>query len=107
MLRPAPFYWLINDSRFDLDPQKVQVSELRLHRSRDLIRTTIDLPVDATPNVFRIDTGRMERALAGAAGRRAGQRAASRCRIGWIIEITERTPTFVLVTPASAYRCRR
>ena len=104
LLAAAAAIWgtfLVTSHTFDLDPAKVRVSELR-YTSADLVRQVIDLPASSTPNVFRVDTQKMERAL-------ASLPAIARADVAvvlpdaMVIEITERTPTFLLSTPAGSF----
>ena len=104
LLAAAAATWgtfLVSSHTFALDPAKVSVSEL-VYTSPDLIREVIDLAPDATPNVFRIDTRRMERAL-------ASLPAVADADVFVIlpdaldVEVTERKPTFVVATPQQAF----
>ena len=104
LLAAAAAIWgtfLVTSHTFDLDPAKVSVSELR-YTSADLVRQVIDLPANATPNVFRVDTQRMERAL-------ASLPAIARADVAVVlpdmmdVDITERTPAFLLSTPAQSF----
>ncbi len=93
--------WLVTSHQFDLDPARVEVSSL-VYTQPDLIHETIDLSADARPNVFRIDTGQMERNLAALpAVANADVYVTLPDRL--VIRVTERTPTFVLKTPIGAF----
>ncbi len=93
--------WLVNSETFALDPTRLEVSHL-VYTSPELVRDAIDLPPDATPNVFRIDTRRMERALA-ALSAVADADVSVALPDSIAIDITERTPTFVLSTRTAAF----
>ena len=104
LLAAAAAIWgtfLVSSHTFDLDPSNVEVSDL-VYTSPELIRDVMDLAPDATPNVFRIDTRRMERAL-------ASLPAVAKAEVFVLlpdsldVEVTERTPTFVVVTPDGAF----
>ena len=93
--------WLVSSHTFDLDPAHVAVSEL-VYTSPDVIREVIELPPDASPNVFRIDTQQMEHALASLpAIAQADVSVALPDSLS--VAITERTPTFVLATSSAAF----
>ena len=104
LLAAAAAIWgtfLVTSHTFDLDPAKVSVSQLR-YTSTDLVRQVIDLPASSKPNVFRVDTQKMERAL-------ASLPAIARADVAVVlpdamdVDITERTPAFVLSTPAGSF----
>lgn len=93
--------FLVSSHTFDLDPAKVSVSDL-VYTSPEVIRDAIEVAPDATPNVFRIDTRRMERAL-------ASLPAVASADVHVLlpdeldVAVTERTPAFVVATPAAAF----
>jgi cell division septal protein FtsQ len=93
--------WLVTSHAFDLDPAKVQISSL-VYTAPDAIQDAIDLAPSDTPNVFRIDTGRMERALdALPAVAEADVHVSLPDRL--TVRVVERTPTFVVETSDNAY----
>jgi cell division septal protein FtsQ len=93
--------FLVSSHTFDLDPSKVHVSDL-VYTSPDVIRDVMDLSDDARPNVFRIDTRRMARALASLpAVAAADVSVALPDRLD--VSIKERTPTFVVATSHAAF----
>ncbi|MGI8928708.1 MAG: cell division protein FtsQ/DivIB [Candidatus Limnocylindrales bacterium] len=93
--------WLLTSHAFDLDPSDVEVSSL-VYTQPDVVRQAISLPEDAAPNIFRIDTRSMSRALeALPAVARADVYLTLPHRL--VVSVTERTPTFVLTTPAGAF----
>jgi cell division septal protein FtsQ len=95
------FGWLLTNRLFNLDPSHVSITSLA-YTSEGTIRSTIDLPVGATPNVFRIDARAMEKALeALPAVADAEVDVALPDRL--TIRVTERTATFVLATPAGSF----
>ena len=97
----AAVNWLLSDDLFDLDPGRVEVSSL-VYTQPEAIRQVIDVPEGALPNVFRIDTGSMRRALeALPAVARAEVYVTLPHRL--VVRVTERTPTFVVITPAAAF----
>lgn len=92
---------LLTNRMFNLNPGHVALSGVA-YTSEDTVRAAIDLRPDATPNAFRIDTRAMEKALESlAAVADADVEVALPDQL--TIHVTERTPTFVLATPASAY----
>ncbi len=93
--------WLVTSHRFDLDPGRVEVTSL-VYTPPDAIREAITLPANATPNVFRIDTDRMERALASLPAV-AGADVFVTLPDRLVITVIERTPTFVLATLRGAF----
>jgi hypothetical protein len=104
LLAAAAAIWgtfLVSSHAFDLDPANVSVSDLA-YTSPELIRDVIDLAPDATPNVFRIDTRRMERALASLPAV-AEADVSVLLPDGLDVVVTERSPTFVVVTSAAAF----
>jgi POTRA domain, FtsQ-type len=95
----AMFAALVTSHQFDL--AHVQVSDLVYTQQAD-IDAAVGLPAGATPNVFRIDTTRMARALVALpAVASANVYVALPDRL--VVDVTERTPTFVLATPTGAY----
>lgn len=104
LLAAAAAIWgtfLVSSHSFDLDPAKVSVSEL-VYTSPEVIREVIDLAPDATPNVFRIDTRRMEQALASLPAV-ASADVAVVLPDALDVEVTERTPTFIVTTDLAAF----
>jgi cell division septal protein FtsQ len=104
LLAAAAATWgtfLVTSHTFDLDPAKVHVSDL-VYTSPSVIRDVIQLPADATPNVFRIDTRAMERAL-GSVPAVAGADVAVILPDTLDVAVTERTPSFVVATSAAAF----
>jgi cell division septal protein FtsQ len=104
LLAAAAAIWgtfVVSSHAFDLDPAKTHVSEL-VYTSPELIRDVMDLAPDASPNVFRIDTRTMERAL-------ASLPAVAEADVSVLlpdtldVQITERTPTFVVATTAATF----
>jgi len=95
----ALFIALISSHQFDL--AHVEVSDLVYTRQAD-IRAAIDLPEGAAPNVFRIETDKMARALASLPAV-AGADVQVTLPDRLSIHVVERTPTFVLVTPSGGY----
>ena len=93
--------WLVTSHQFDLNPTRVEVSSL-VYTQPDLIRQIIDVPTGFTPNVFRISTGRMERDL-GALPAVAGADVYVTLPDRLVVQVIERTPTFVLATPTGAF----
>ena len=92
---------LLTSHTFDLDPSDVEVSSL-VYTQPGVIRAAIGLPEDAAPNVFRIDTRSMRRALeALPAVAHADVYVTLPGRL--VVAVTERTPTFVLTTLAGAF----
>jgi len=93
--------WFLTNERFDLDPANVSISEL-VYTQPDVIRTAINLPEDAAPNVFRIGTHDMQRALESLPAV-----AAANVRVdlpnSLVVDVTERTPTFVLISGDTAF----
>lgn len=95
----ALFAALVTSHQFDL--AHLQVSDLVYTQEAD-IDTAVGISPGATPNVFRIDTTRMARALVELpAVASANVHVALPDRL--VVDVTERTPTFVLATPTSAY----
>ncbi len=87
--------------QFDLNPARVEVSSL-VYTQPEVIRDAIDLPEEARPNVFRIDTRSMRRALESLpAVAQADVYVTLPDRL--VVSVTERTPTFVLTTPAGSF----
>jgi hypothetical protein len=93
--------WLVTNDDFNLRGDGVKITGLR-YTSADEVRAVIGLPAGATPNIFRVDTGSMERALASLP---AVERAEVDVRLPdqLIVSIKERTPVFVLRTPTTAF----
>lgn len=93
--------WLLTSHSFELDPSDVEVSSL-VYTQPEAIRAAIGLPEDAAPNVFRIDTRSMRRALeALPAVAHADVYVTLPHRL--VVSVTERTPTFVITAPAGAF----
>ena len=97
----AVFAWLVTSHQFDLDSGRVEISS-RVYTPIEAIREAILLPANATPNVFRIETGRMERALASLPAVAAADVFVT-LPDRLVINVTERTPTFVLATLRGAF----
>ena len=93
--------WFATNERFDLDPAKVSISEL-VYTTQDVIRSAIALPPDATPNVFEIATHDMQRALEALPAVAAAEVHVALPN-SLVVDVTERTPTFVLVAGDSAF----
>lgn len=92
--------WLTNSTEFRLDENRVTISGL-LHTSSDAVRSTIGLGSPPT-SIFRLRTTDMEGALeALPAVARAEVRAVLPDQL--VVEVTERQPVFVLLTPATDY----
>jgi hypothetical protein len=104
LLMAASAIWgtfFVSSHMFDLDPSKVGVSDL-VYTSPVVIRDVMELAPEATPNVFRIDTRGMERALASLPAVAAADVSVA-LPDTLDVEITERTPTFVVTTSAGAF----
>ncbi len=93
--------WFANNERFDLKPANVAITEL-VYTPQDVIRSAINLPADATPNVFRIGTRDMQRALEALPAVAAADVHVA-LPDSLVVEVTERTPTFVLVVDDKAF----
>ena len=90
------FSWLLTSHSFDLDPDTIEVSSL-VYTQAVAIQEAIGIPLGSTPNVFRIDTRSMRRALeALPAVARADVQVTLPDRL--LVSVSERTPTFVLNT---------
>ncbi|MEO6349209.1 MAG: FtsQ-type POTRA domain-containing protein [Candidatus Limnocylindrales bacterium] len=91
--------WLASNHEYDLDVAAVDVSGIEF-TSADTVMNTIGLAaVTARPNVFRIDTGAMRRALVALPA--IGDARVDVVLPGHlVIDVTERTPVFVLRTPS-------
>lgn len=97
----AALGWLLTNDDFNLRGDGVQITGLR-YTSADDVRAVIGLPAGATPNVFRVDTGSMERALASLpAIERADVDVVMPDQLA--VSIKERTPVFLLRTPTIAF----
>ncbi len=97
----AGINWLLTSHSFDLEPTDVEVSSL-VYTQPEAIREAIALPAGARPNLFRIDTRTMRRALeALPAVAHADVYVTLPHRL--VVGVTERTPTFVLTTLAGAF----
>jgi hypothetical protein len=97
----AALGWLVGSHDFNLRPDRVEITGLRYTSAED-VRAVIGLPIGATPNVFRVQTGSMQRALeALPAVARAQVEAILPDRL--LVTVTERTPAFVLRTATAAF----
>jgi hypothetical protein len=95
----ALFGALVTSHTFDLE--HIQVSDLVYTQQAD-IDAAVGLPEGAAPNIFRIDTTKMARALVELpAVASANVYVTLPDRL--VVDVTERSPTFVLATPAGAY----
>jgi hypothetical protein len=93
--------WLVTSPAFRLDQERVVISGLH-YTDPTIVRQLIDLPADSTPNVFRLRTTQMQRALASLpAVARADVHVA--LPNGLIVAITERRPVVVLRNPAGSF----
>lgn len=97
----AAFGWLLTNDDFNLRADGLHITGLR-YTSAEEVRAVIGLPAGATPNIFRVDTGSMERAL-------ASLPAIERADVDVVlpdqlaVAIKERTPVFLLRTPTVAF----
>jgi hypothetical protein len=93
--------WFLTSERFELDPANVSISEL-VYTQPEALRSTINLPEDAAPNVFRIGTHEMQQALESLPAVAAADVHVDLPN-SLVVDVTERTPTFVLVSGDTAY----
>jgi hypothetical protein len=93
--------WFLTSERFDLDPANVSISEL-VYTQPDVIRMAINLPDDSAPNVFRIGTRDMQRVLESLPAVASADVHVD-LPDSLVVDVTERTPTFVLVHDDTAY----
>lgn len=93
--------WFLTSERFDLDPVNVSISDL-VYTQPDVIRSAINLPEDAAPNVFRIGTHDMQRALESLPAVASADVHVD-LPTSLVVDVTERTPTFVLISGDTAY----
>ncbi len=93
--------WFMTSERFELNPANVSISEL-VYTQPDVIRSTINLPQDLAPNVFRIGTRDMQRALESLPAVAAADVHVD-LPDSLVVDVTERTPTFVLISGDTAY----
>jgi cell division septal protein FtsQ len=93
--------WFLTSERFDLDPANVAITEL-VYTEPDVIRTRINLPEDAAPNVFRIGTRDMQRALESLPAVASADVHVD-LPSSLVVDVTERMPTFVLISGDTAY----
>jgi len=101
VLSVAGVVGLVNAGTFRLDPERVEVRGL-LHTTPEAARLTMGLAAGATPNLFRLRTTDMERALADLpAVARAEVSAVLPDRL--VVRVTERQPVFVLQTVAGSF----
>lgn len=101
LLSAIGVYWLVNAGTFRLNPGSVELRGLR-HTTPEVARLTMGLAEGATPNLFRLRTTDMERALADLpAVARAEVSAVLPDRL--VVQVTERQPLFVLRTPAGSF----
>jgi cell division septal protein FtsQ len=101
VLSAAGVVWLVNAGTFRLDPDRLEVRGLR-HTTPEVARLTMGLAEGATPNLFRLRTSDMERALADLpAVAEAEVSAILPDRL--VVQVTERQPVFVLRTPDDSY----
>ncbi len=95
------FGWLVTASRFDLDPQAVELRGLE-YTTPAQVRNAIDLPEDVAPNVFTIATTAMERALnALPAVDQAEVRVVLPDRL--VVGVTEHRPIFIMRARSGGY----
>lgn len=101
VLSAAGVVWLVNAGTFRLDPDRLEVRGLQ-HTTPEVARLTMGLAEGATPNLFRLRTSDMERALADLpAVAEAEVSAILPDRL--VVQVTERQPVFVLRTPDDSY----
>lgn len=93
--------WLLTNDEFNLRRDGVEINGLR-YTSTEQVRAVMELPAGATPNIFRVDTGSMERALSSLpAIERADVDVVLPDKL--VVAVKERTPVFVLRTPTGAF----
>lgn len=93
--------WLLTSHSFDLDPSDVEVSSLA-YTQPEAIRDAIGLPESAAPNLFRIDTRTMQRALeALPAVAHADVYVTLPDRL--VVDVAERQAEFALATDTGIY----
>jgi cell division septal protein FtsQ len=93
--------WFLTNERFDLDPANVSISEL-VYTQPELIRGAMNLAEEAAPNVFMIGTRDMQRALESLPAVASADVHVD-LPDSLVVTVTERTPTFVLVSGDTAY----
>jgi hypothetical protein len=100
-LSTVGIYWLVNAGTFRLHADRVELRGL-LHTTPEVARLTMGLAAGATPNLFRLRTADMERALADLpAVERAEVSAVLPDRL--VVRVVERQPVFVLRTPDGSF----
>lgn len=100
-LSAAGVLLLVNAGTFRLNPERVELRGL-IHTTPEVARLTMGLAQGATPNLFRLRTSDMERALADLpAVAEAEVSAVLPDRL--VVQITERQPVFVLRKPSGSF----
>ncbi|HUR17110.1 MAG TPA: FtsQ-type POTRA domain-containing protein [Candidatus Limnocylindrales bacterium] len=95
------FGWLVTSHGFDLDQGAVELRGLE-YTTPAAVRMAIGLPEDSTPNVFRISTTTMERALNQLpAVDHAEVRAVMPDRL--VVALTEHRPIFIVRAAAGGF----
>ena len=91
----------MTSERFELNPANVAITEL-VYTQPEVVRSAINLPEDAAPNVFRIGTHEMQQALESLPAVAAADVHVDLPN-SLVVDVTERTPTFVLISGDTAY----
>ena len=97
----AGVYWLLTSPTFRLDESRLDISGLN-YTDPARVRELIGLPLDATPNVFRLRTVEMQHAL-------ASLPAVARAEVSvalpnhLTVAVTERIPVVVLRTTTGSF----
>ena len=95
------FGWLVTSHQFDMEPGAVELRGLE-YTTPATVRSAIGLPDEATPNLFRVATTTMERALNQLpAVDRAEVRAVLPNRL--IVALTEHRPIFIVRAAAGGF----
>jgi hypothetical protein len=92
---------LVNAGAFRLNPERVELRGL-LHTTPETARLTMGLAEGATPNLFRLRTSDMERALAELPAVAEAEVSAV-LPDTLVVHVTERDPVFVLRTPSGSF----
>lgn len=101
VLAVAGIYWLVNADTFRLDPASLEVRGL-VHTAPEAARDTMGLAEGTRPNLFKLRTTEIARALAALpAVARAEVNAVLPNRL--VVVVTEREPVFVLATAARSF----